>query len=289
MGGARAAMVYADTLRAPPTSVASRSHPIPDWFASFRPSALPAATDSMGLLNRSKSSPEPLEPPDPDEALDLAMNREEIIVRSKPGSTMAEQYRRLWSSIEALNPDGAPRTVMVTSAVMGEGKTVSLLNLAFAFCERPHSRVIAVDADMRQPRLENYLGLPRRQGFSEVLQGRLPLDRAIRRTAEPGLDVMGAGEPPSNPTKIIRIDRLKTLWHNLKQRYDYVLIDAPPAHLLTEPHLIGASTDGILLCVRLGATPKHLVEETSGQLEAMGGNLLGVCLLGADSDHKQYA
>jgi receptor protein-tyrosine kinase len=216
------------------------------------------------------------------------MNREELVLRSKPASTMAEQYRRLWSSIEALNPDGAPRTVMVTSAVMGEGKTLSLLNLAFAFCERPHSRVIAVDADLRQPALERYLGLPRRQGFSEVLQGRLPLDRAIRRTSEPGLDVLGAGDPPANPTKIIRIDRLKSLWHNLKQRYDYVLIDAPPAHLLTEPHLIGASVDGILLCVRLAATPKNLVEETSAQLEAMGGNLLGVCLLGAESSHKEY-
>ena len=243
----------------------------------------------MGILRRTPKSQEPLEPPDPDEALDAPMDREEIIVRAKPGSTLAEQYRRLWSSIEALNPDGAPRTVMLTSAVMGEGKTVSLINLAFAFCERPHSRVIVIDADMRQPALETYLGLPRRQGFAEVLSGKLGLDRAIRRTSEPGLDVLGAGEAPSNPTKIIRIDRLKTLWQNLKQRYDYVLIDAPPAHLLTEPHLIGASADGIVLCVRLGATPRHLVEETSGQLEAMGGNLLGVCLLGAESEHEQYA
>lgn len=243
----------------------------------------------MGLLRRKSKNRDPLEPPDPDEGLDAAMNREEIVVRAQPSSTLAEQYRRLWSSIEALNPDGAPRTVMMTSAVMGEGKTVSLLNLAFAFCERPHSRVVAIDADMRRPQVEDYLGLPRRQGFAEVLAGKLQVDRAIRRTSDPGLDVMGAGEAPPNPTKLIRIDRLKTLWQNLKQRYDYVLIDAPPAYLLTEPHLIGASADGIVMCVRLASTPRHLVEETSNQLETMGGNLLGVCLLGAETDHQQYA
>jgi capsular exopolysaccharide synthesis family protein len=234
----------------------------------------------MGLFRKS-TPPPPLKPAEPDEGLDVPIEREELVLRSAPGSPVAEQFRRLWSSIEALNPDGAPRTVMITSALQGEGKTVAALNLALAFCERPQSRIVLVDADLRNPSLEAYLGLPRRQGFSELLEGRLALDRAIRRTSEPGLDIIGAGQPPENPTKIIRIDRLKALFHGLKQRYDYVVIDAPPAHLLTEPHLIGAASDGILLAVRLGSTPKGLAEETSQQLESMGGNLLGVCLLGA--------
>jgi capsular exopolysaccharide synthesis family protein len=242
----------------------------------------------MGLF-RKKAPPKPLTPAEPDEGLDRPINAEELVVRTQPASPLAEQFRRLWSAIEALNPDGAPRTVMITSALPGDGKTVAALNLAMAFCERPHARIVLVDADLRRPALEDYLGLPRRQGFAELLEGRLGLDRAIRKTSEPALDIIGAGQAPPNPTKIIRVDRLKALFHGLKQRYDYVIIDAPPAHLLTEPHLIGAAADGILLAVRMGKTPKGLVEETSQQLESMGGNLLGVCLLGANERPNIYA
>jgi capsular exopolysaccharide synthesis family protein len=242
----------------------------------------------MGLF-RKKAAPKPLAPAEPEEGLDTPIDAEELVLRTRPASPLAEQFRRLWSSIEALNPDGAPRTVMITSAQPGEGKTVAAINLALAFCERPHSRIILVDADLRRPALEDYLGLPRRQGLAELLEGRLALDRAIRKTSEPALDIIGAGQAPPNPTKIIRVDRLKALFHGLKQRYDYVIIDAPPAHLLTEPHLIGAAADGILLAVRMGKTPKGLVEETSQQLESMGGNLLGVCLLGANERPQTYA
>ena len=242
----------------------------------------------MALFKRNSDDPG-LQPPNPDEDAQRPIEAEELVLRSRPRSGHAEQFRRTWSAIEALNPDGAPRTIMVTSAVPGEGKSVAVLNLALAYCERPHSRVIVIDADMRRPSLEGYLGMARRQGCAEVLEGRIPLDQAIRRTSEPGLDVIGAGDAPENPTKIIRVDRLKSIMSGLKQRYDYVLIDGPPAHVLTEPHLIGASVDGIVLAVRLGTTPKQLVEETSQHLEAMGGNLLGVCLLGAEVRQQQYS
>lgn len=229
-----------------------------------------------------------LEPPDPDEGREIPIDREELVVAREPRSDLAEHYRRLRSSVEALNPDGAPRTIMVTSALPNEGKSVASLNLALAICERPRARVIVVEADLRRPSIEGYLMFPRRQGLAEVLAGKLGLERAIRKTAEEGLDVMGAGTPPPNPSKVLRLDRLKTILHALKQRYDYVLIDSAPAHAFTDASVVGSVADGILMVVKLAATPRHLVEETVGQLESSGGNVLGVCLLGAKISSPAY-
>jgi capsular exopolysaccharide synthesis family protein len=234
----------------------------------------------MGLLRRTREI-QPLVPPDPEEGVGAPLQAEELVVLQRPRSEQAEQFRRLASSLEALNPDGAPRTVMVTSSVEGEGVTIAALNLGLAFRERPRRRVLMVDANLRKPGIERYLDLPLRQGFSELVRDELRLDKAIRKTSIEGFDVIGAGELPTNPAQVLRGDRVRTLLGRLKQSYDYVVLDTPPAHTLTEPHLLGAVCDGIVQVVRLRTTPRHLVEETSSQLESMGGNLLGVCLLGA--------
>jgi len=236
----------------------------------------------MGLLSR-RRQPEPLLPPDPEEGLGSSLDAEELVVLHEPDSREAEQFRRLASSLEALNPEGLPRTVMVTGSVEGEGVTVATLNLALAFRERPRTRVLVIDANLRKPGVERYLDLPLRQGFSELVRDKLRVDKAIRPTSLEGLHVLGAGELPQNPAQVLRGDRVRTLLGRLKQEYDYVLVDTPPAHVLTEPHLIGAVCDGIVLVVRLRSTPRHIVEETSSQLESMGGNLLGLCLLGASA------
>lgn len=234
----------------------------------------------MAIFSK-RNQPRSLEAPVPDEDVHLGIGGEELVVVSAPRSTQTEQYRRLANSVDALNPDGAPRTLLLTSAMPNEGKTTAAINLALALCERPHQRAVLIDADLRRPSLEGALGLPRRQGFTELLEGKLTLDEALRKTSVDGLYVIGAGEAPENPSKLLRVDRVKSLLFGLKQRFDYVLLDAPPAHAANEPHLMGAATDGVLLVVRLGQTPKHLVAQTSTQMEAMGGNLLGMCLMGA--------
>lgn len=232
----------------------------------------------MALFDR---DPLALDPPVIDEGLDVPIRHEELVVATQPRSAAAEQYRRLRSSLVALNPDGAPRTVLLTSAVEGEGKSVATLNLALALAERPRARVLVVDADLRRPAVEHYLGLPRRQGLSEVLDNQLDLDQAIRKTSVRGLEVIAAGGSAGRP-RVLNVDRMRSLLHQLKQRYDYVLIDSPPAYVLTDPSVLGTATDGIVLVVRLRKTDRHLVEETHRLLETTGGNVLGVCMIGAD-------
>ena len=198
-----------------------------------------------------------------------------------PQGVIAEQYRRLRNSILALNPDRASRTILMTSALRGEGKSVASLNLALSLVEQPRIRVVVLDADVRAPSIEGYLNLPRRQGLTELLRGELPLAAAIRQTSVRGLDVIGGGERPINPTEVLHLDRLKSILHQLKRDYDYVLIDSPPTINLNDASMFGAIADGIILVVRLGETPRHLVEQAQQMLENLGGNILGICLTGA--------
>lgn len=242
----------------------------------------------MALFRKKRSEP-PLVPAPPDEARKIPATREELAVLHDPAGIVSEQYRRLRNSILVLNPDRASRTILVTSSVRGEGKSVATLNLALTLAEMQHTRVIVIDGDVRDPSVEHYLGLPRRQGITEMLTGQIPLQAAIRQTSVEGLDILAAGEKPMNPMEVLNLDRVKSVLHTLKRDYDYVLIDSPPALQLNDSSMLGSIADGIILVVRLGETPRHLVEQSQQVLENLGGNILGICLTGALPAGKKYA
>lgn len=236
--------------------------------------------EAMAIF-RKKRSQEPLHQAKPDEAKNRPIRREEIAMIAEPRGQIAEQFRGLRNSVVALNPDGASRTVVLTSAVRGEGKTVSTINLAVALAELPGNEVLIVDADLHHPAIEEYLELPNRQGLADVLAGRCSLDAGIRPTAIEGVSVMGAGTLPDNPTRLLGSDRMKVVLNQLKQRFSFVLIDTPEAMTISDASLIGGMADGILLVVRLGSTPRQYVEQTHNTLETLGGNVLGTCLTAA--------
>ncbi|MBL8863758.1 MAG: CpsD/CapB family tyrosine-protein kinase [Planctomycetes bacterium] len=238
----------------------------------------------MSVFRRSPPGSGPLPQAEPDESRKIRFVREEIALAREPRGPIAEQFRQLRNSIAALNPEGAPRTIVVTSAARGEGKTVATINLGLAMCEVPGTRVLLVDADLHRPALEEYLGLPRRQGLVEVVRGTCPLDRAIRPTSVEGLSVLGPGELPKNPSELLGSERVKQVLGAFKQRFRYILIDTPEAAGISDASLLGALADGILLVVRLWSTPRNVVEETYNRLEALGGNVLGTVLTGAAAE-----
>lgn len=219
---------------------------------------------------------------EPGSGRECPITAEQIRMVSNPRGQIAEQFRSLRNSITALNPNGAPRTLVLTSAISGEGKSVAAVNLAVAMAELPGKQILLVDGDLHHPSLEGYLGQERYQGLADVLMGRCALDAAIRPTSIDGLSVMGAGNLPENPSKLLGSERTKVVLNMLKQRYSYVLIDTPESLSISDASMLGALADGILLVVRLGYTAKHLVEQAYNQLETLGGNVLGTCLTGGD-------
>jgi capsular exopolysaccharide synthesis family protein len=224
---------------------------------------------------------EVLEAAEPDESREVPIDREELVVLRAPASRLAEQYRRMRNSLQALNPDGAARSILMTSAVEGEGKTISTLNLALSLAEVPSLRVVAVDGNLTRPGMEAYLGLPRRKGLAELLEGSLNLSQAIRATSIGGFDVVGAGAS-STTAPGLDLERLQAILNALKRRYDYVLVDGPAVLSTNHPSLMGSIVDGILLVVRIGSTPKGVVEEAYRLLEGLGGNVLGTCATAVD-------
>lgn len=240
----------------------------------------------MSPFRRSGGSSGPLQEAAPDEAKKVKIEREEIAIVRDPRGRLAEQFRELRNSITALNPEGAPRSIVLTSALRGEGKTVATINLGIAMCEVPGTRVLIVDGDLHQPSLEEYMGLPRRQGLVEVVRGTCPIDRAIRATSVEGVSILGPGELPRNPSELLGNDRVKQVLGAFKQRFRYILIDTPAAASISDAAMLGALADGIVLVVRLGVTPRGVVEETYNRLEALGGNVLGTLLTGAPTETK---
>ena len=117
-----------------------------------------------------------------------------------------------------------------------------------------------------------------------MLSGSCDLDSAIRPTSVPGVQVMGAGTLPDNPSQLLGSERMRTVLGTLKRGFSYVLIDTPEALRISDASLLGGIADGIVLVVRLGLTPRHHVEQTHNTLEALGGNVLGTCLTGAEED-----
>lgn len=231
---------------------------------------------------KTQSTAAPLQVADPDETRRVPVTREEIVVVTKPQSQQAEQFRTLRNSLAALNPGGAPRTVVVTSALRGEGKTVATLNLAFALAELSGVQVLVVDANLDAPGVEAHLDLPRRQGLCELLAGRLAPDQAIRATSVAGVAILGSGAQPTNSSELLGSERMRALLRTLKQRYSYVLIDTAESTTTSDASLLGAMVDGILVVVRVRSTPRHYVEQACLTLETMGGNVLGTCLTGAN-------
>jgi capsular exopolysaccharide synthesis family protein len=255
----------------------------------FHPPAPPGArirggdeNAPMSLFRRKHSGVEPLKPAEPDEAKNIPMLHEELCMIRAPRSQIAEQFRSLRNSIAALNPEGAPRTIVLTSALRGEGKSVAAINLALSMAEVPGTRALLVDADLHHPALESYLGLPRRQGLTELLRGQCSLDRAVRATSATGVSILGAGQLPDNPSQLLGSERMRTVIASFKRRFSYILIDTPEAMTVSDASLLGSMADGVILVVRLYSTPRHYVEQTHHMLETMGGNVLGMCLTAAN-------
>jgi capsular exopolysaccharide synthesis family protein len=233
----------------------------------------------MALFGTTPPS-ETLVPATPGEGRGIPLEREELVVLRAPTSQAAEQFRRMRNSLLALNPDGAARSVLITSALEHEGKTVAAINLALSLAEVPNLRLCLVDGDRLKPSVEGYLGHPRRLGLTELLCGEISIDQAIRQTALERLDLVGAGASSPNPA--LDLERLQALLNALKRRYDYVIMDGPAVLSTNHPSLIGSIVDGILLVVRIGVTPKGLVEEAYQLLQGLGGNVLGTCATAVD-------
>lgn len=216
--------------------------------------------------------------PDPDDEMIVVVDQSVnpyLVMFHEPAGFRAEQIRALRNRLVAMNPDGEPKTLLVTSAVRGEGKTVASLNLAMAFAELERHQVVLVDGDLRRPSCERYLNLNNEPGFADVLLGNVTLDRAIRPAGHRRLMLLGPGSRVANPAEVLSTSRLDELLQRLKERYQYVVIDSPPVLSSTDAGVLASRADGTLVVVRLERSLKKQTREAVRTIQDMGGNVLG--------------
>jgi protein-tyrosine kinase len=200
-----------------------------------------------------------------------------LVVANKPGSPVAERYRRLRLKLEQPGPDGTTRQVLVvTSAVPEEGKTTTSVNLALAFAENRDRRTLLIDADLRRPSVTRYVVPAPTLGLSEVLSGEATLDHVLIEMKSSHLTFLPAGTPTVNPLDLLRSEYLRSIVAELRRRFDKIVIDTPPTVPFTDAAVLNEVSDGALLVVRAGKTTGTLIDRACASLSH--GTLLGVVL-----------
>ena len=198
-----------------------------------------------------------------------------------PSSGFAEAYRNIRSAL-LLNPSGKPfRTLTVISAVPKEGKTTTSANLATSFAQTGH-KVLLVDADLHRGGVHRFFGLQAGRGLTEILTGRATMDQVVQHTSVEGLDVIGTGAFPENPAELVLRREMKDFMAQAAEKYDLVILDAPPTLAVSESTVIASQTDGVLLVIWGGRTSQKLVAAAVRQLLSRGANLLGFVLNNLD-------
>ena len=194
-----------------------------------------------------------------------------------------EAYRALRTSILLSNSEKPPQTILVTSAVPGEGKSTTAVNTAIALAQTD-SRTLLIDMDLRKPKLSQLLSLPVGSGLSGFLSGNTDLSSRIRETSVPNLFLVGAGPTPPNPPELLGSKRMATGFTLLKEYFNHIVIDSPPAMELSDALIISPHTDGVILVARGGRTPRAAVARTSLLFQNVGAKILGVLINDIDSE-----
>jgi polysaccharide biosynthesis transport protein len=202
--------------------------------------------------------------------------RSELIVAQEKFSTASETYRAIRTAIMFSRSGGAPKVILITSATIGEGKTLTSCNIAAAFAHTGN-RTLIVDADLRRSRCHEVLGVDAGQGLTEVLVNLREVDELITPTSVPGLSFLAGGMPPPNPSELLASPEMMTLIGTLRQKYDYVIFDSAPVMPVSDSLGLSTMVDGVVMLAG-GSTSRKLPIEACSRLLNVGARILGVVL-----------
>ncbi|MDX6577443.1 MAG: polysaccharide biosynthesis transport protein [Blastocatellia bacterium] len=204
----------------------------------------------------------------------------ELLLNVNGRSALAESYRQLRTSVLLSTAGRAPRTLLVTSSLPGEGKTTTAVNTAISLAQTGNS-VVIIDADMRRPRLRSIFDLAEREGLSSILSSDMNPEKmlqTIARDEASGLHVLTAGPIPPNPAELLGSDQMRKLISVLSGHFTHIVIDSPPISSFTDGVLIASIVDGVLLVVHGGKSSRGVVRRSRQLLLDVGAKIFGVVL-----------
>jgi capsular exopolysaccharide synthesis family protein len=198
-----------------------------------------------------------------------------------------EAFQVVQTNVLFSSADPGPRSVLVTSAVPAEGKTVVAANLALGLAQLG-ARVVLVDADMRRPSLHSVFGQPQEPGLSNVLVGNAPASEAVRNTKVAGLSLLTAGRIPPNPIELVAKQPFRDFLNSLTEQYDWVVVDSPPVMAVADASVLGRSTSGVVFVVGAEMTSRPTVLAAIERLEGARAHFLGAVLNRVDLRRNGY-
>ena len=204
---------------------------------------------------------------------------EPLITGDAPPSSLTEAYKFLQTNLQfAVLDTSGLKTILVTSSTPEEGKTTTAINLATSIAREGGSSVILVDTDLRRPALHRQFDLQDRKGLTHLLLGTGTLEETASPTAIEGLRVIPAGPLPPDPPRLLRSRRMREVVAELKENADFVIFDSPPLLAVTDPMLVAALVDGVLLVVDSGRTRREPVRLAVQMLYKANPKMIGAVL-----------
>jgi capsular exopolysaccharide synthesis family protein len=216
--------------------------------------------------------------------------RVETLSHTQPKSQISEAFRALRTSLLLSQAEHPPQVILVTSALPREGKTTSAVNLAVTLAQLG-DRTLLMDSDMRKPGIRRALNLPigKDNGLSSYLAGVAGLDEIVYpHPTISNLATMITGPVPPSPADLLSSYRMRDAISELRRRFKFIVIDSPPIMAATDAVIVSSLTDGVLLVVRSGDTPKEAFTRTRDLLGAVKSRVLGVVLNAVDSSAPDY-
>src|SRR5689334_4409009 len=192
---------------------------------------------------------------------EIAIN-EKLVAITEPHGVAAEQYRMLLHRLRharSLRPIQGGAVIAVTSAVRGEGVSITAANLALTAARAGDSRVALVDCDLRRGSQGALFGMGARMGLSELLQGKCEIGEALGRFHEGQMAVIASGKPPVEPAALLSSPRFVAAPQTLRSLFDEVVLDVPPALATADASIVAHRADGVVMVVRAEATPRDQV------------------------------
>lgn len=209
-----------------------------------------------------------------------------LIARENPKSPVSEAYRTIRTNIQFAGVDKAMKTIVFTSTAQDEGKSTVVANLGIVMAQAGQ-KVVIMDCDFRNPTQHRLFKL-QNKGLSNCIATGKDVLEIVQSSGTPGLDILTSGPVAPNPSEILASNRMKTVIEELKEKYDYVLIDTPPVLPVTDSSVIGSIADGTILLTAWNQITPAMAKEAKTRLEQAGAKILGVILNKVEVASKGY-
>src|SRR5215211_8808762 len=209
-----------------------------------------------------------------------------LVTLLDPTSVASEAYRTLRTNMLYAFVDNPPKVIVLTSPGPGEGKSTTCANLGVVLAQAAKN-VLIIDCDLRKPVMHRFFGLRNLSGIVDVLVGERSLQEVYQSKME-GLTILPVGSKPPNPSELLGARRFSELLASLREEFDYVLIDASPVGLVSDPAILATQGDGVLLVSDAQNTRKGSVRQAMRSLEAVGANVLGTVMNNVETSEAGY-